>query len=221
MSSLIPLEIVMRIWLHEATGNDSGWTAWCLDHPGFATWAPTECEVLSRVPAKISEYHAWLDRHGLHIEKSEKGIQVVERVCGNEVMFLPDDHACEDGEIERTIELIAASRDDLIGTVSSLPKEALDWDPPYRSFAQWASWESVRSILAHIANTETQYYLPHVGYSPTLAPAAPDGDWETEGGRGSVGELLTAESSGAGNRPEQSGRALLTTGPLCAGTTTS
>ncbi len=82
-------------------------------------------------------------------------------------------------ELDRTAELLSASRADLIATVSSLPEDALCWDPPYRSFAQWAGWRSIRAILAHVANTETHYYLPNIGYQPELAIAVPDDDWET------------------------------------------
>ena len=157
----------MRIWLHEVIGNESGWNAWCLDLLGFATWSPTEVEVMSRLPTKATEYRAWLERHHLPAEETGLQMQVVERIQGNEVLFSPDTHPCQDSELNRTAELLAASRDDLIATVSCLPEGALDWDPPYRSFAEWASWRSVRAILAHIANTETHYYLPNVCVLPT------------------------------------------------------
>lgn len=167
-----------RIWLHEAVGNESGFTAWCLDLPGFATWAPTEREVIARVPAKLDEHRAWLARHGLPVPAAGHAVEVVERMRGDEVLFARDAEPCSIGELDRTVRLLAASREDLLATVRALPAAALDWDPPYRDFAGWASWRTVRAILAHVANTETGYYLPAIGYERRLAPAPPGGDWE-------------------------------------------
>lgn len=168
----------MNIWLHRAVGNEPGWNAWCLDLLGFATWAPTESSVLARVPKKLDEYRAWLAAHGIRAQQGGGGVHVVERVCGDEVIFSRDAEPCEIDELDHTIRLLSASREDLLITVSSLQSDAHDWDPPYKSFGAWASWRTVRAILAHIANTETHYYLPSVGCEPRLAPAAPDGDWE-------------------------------------------
>ena len=169
----------MRIWLHDASGNDPGWNAWCLDLIGLSTWAPTKAEVMSRLPIKVTEYCDWCKRHRIPTDGAANGIQVVEEVVGNEVLFSPDTCQCENTELDRTVELLSASRSDLISTVSSLPEGALDWDPPYCSFVPWASWRSIKQILAHIANTETHYYLPNIGCKPELAPAAPGDDWES------------------------------------------
>jgi hypothetical protein len=165
------------IWLHEAVGNESGWSAWCLDSLGFATWAPTESEVLARLPTKFDEHRSWLGRHGIDSTALDSSIRIAERLRGDEVMFSHDAEPCEIRELDLAIQLLSASRKDLLATVSSLPSDALDWDPPYRSFADWATWRTVRAILAHVANTETHYYLPSLGHQPCSAPAKADGDW--------------------------------------------
>jgi hypothetical protein len=165
------------IWLHEAVGNESGWSAWCLDLVGLATWAPTESEVLARVPTKLDEYQSWVARHGIQAPDSDCSIRVVERVRGDEVMFSRDVESCETSELDLAIQLLSASREDLLSAVSSLPSAALDWDPPYRSFASWATWRTVRAILAHVANTETHYYLRSIGQQPCSMPAEADGNW--------------------------------------------
>ena len=169
--------MTVPIWLHQATGNEWGWNAWCLDLLGFATWAPGEADVLARVPMKLDEYRDWLARHGITAPEAAGNPRVVEKVRGDEVIFTRDAEPCEIGELDHAIQLLSASREDLLATVSSLPPDALDWDPPYRYFAEWASWRTVRAILAHIANTETHYYLPSIGYEASLAPAEPDADW--------------------------------------------
>jgi len=167
----------MRVWLQEMTGNETGWMAWCLDVHGFATWSSSEAQVLGKVPNKLMEHQVWLAKHGLVSPKVEGDVRVVERVRGNEVLFSWDYAPCEAGEIDRTLGLLSASRDDLVQTVGGLPARALDWDPPYRSFADWATWRNVRAILAHIANCETHYYLPAINHESSLPPASSGGDW--------------------------------------------
>ncbi|MBN1459121.1 MAG: DinB family protein [Armatimonadetes bacterium] len=167
-----------RVWLNEGTGNEPGWTAWCLDLMGLATWAPSEAEVLGRIPQKVNEYRLWLERHDMEARPWDRVVSVVERRSGNEVLFGEDLEPCTAQDVDLAIRLLSASRADLLEAVHSLPAAALDWDPPYRSFAEWASWRTARQILAHVANTETHYYLPNVGYAPQLEPARPDGDWQ-------------------------------------------
>jgi hypothetical protein len=92
-------------------------------------------------------------------------------------LFSPDHAPCAPDEIDLTLRLIAASRDDLVRAVEGLPEAALDWDPPYRAFLEWATWRTVREILAHVANCETHYYLPAIGHEPMVPPVSPQGDW--------------------------------------------
>ncbi len=167
----------MRIWLHEMTGNEFGWNAWGLQLIGFATWAATEQEVLGRVPAKLEEHLRWLRQHGLPTAELSAGVEVVERVGGNEVLFDTDIRAAPPDMIADTIELMRATRSDLLATVESLSDEVLDWEPPYVAFAPWADWRTIRQILAHIAKTETHYYLTSIGYEPRASSARGNGDW--------------------------------------------
>jgi hypothetical protein len=53
----------------------------------------------------------------------------------------------------------------------------LDWDPPYKRFAPWADWRTIRANLAHIANGETHYYTSNIGHQPRFPPADSRGDW--------------------------------------------
>lgn len=167
----------MRIWLHEVKGNEFGWNAESLRFIGFATWSPTEHEVVRRVPAKFQEYLTWLQQHGLPTPEFQAEIEVVQRVVGDEVLFDADFAPAPADMIEETIQLMHAARSDLLATVGSLSNELLDWDPPYRTFAPWADWRTIREILAHVANTETRYYLPAIGYEPTVSPVRPRDDW--------------------------------------------
>jgi len=167
----------MRVWLHRSVGNETGWNAWCLDLLGFATWARSEEEVLGRVPAKVGEHLAWLESHGLSGTSPESGLEVVERVSGDEVLFSADRSAGSAQTVDLAIRLLEASRKDLLRVMDGVPEGAMDWDPPYSSFASWATWRSIRQILAHIANTETHYYLAKIGWRPVCAPAQERAEW--------------------------------------------
>lgn len=167
----------MKVWLHRSVGNDTGWNGWCLDLPGFATWAPSEDAVLARVPGKLAEHSRWLESHGLLQGPFSSGLDVAERVSGDEVLFAVDREAVPAGRVDLTIRLLAATRADLLKTMGELPEAALDWDPPYSFFAPWATWRSIRQILAHIANTETHYYLTKIGWRPRCSVAREAGDW--------------------------------------------
>lgn len=61
--------------------------------------------------------------------------------------------------------------------VEGAPEGVLDWDPPYKRFAPWADWRTIRANLAHIANGETPYYTVNIGHEPADPPADPRRDW--------------------------------------------
>lgn len=176
----------MRVWLHEWKGNEWGWNAWSLDQTGFATWAPTRDEVLLRVPGKFDEYQQWLARHGCSAVEAEAApgdITVVEEVSGNEVLFKHDLVPATSDEIAECLRLLSYSRQDLVATIEGLPDSVLDWDPPYRQFAEWARWRTIRQIVEHIALTEVGYYLPAIGYSgpdPTSLVGGAGADWREQ-----------------------------------------
>lgn len=167
----------MRIWLHEGTANEPGWFAWGLDHLGFGTWAPTREGVLRKVFGKLEEHLEWLAGHGIVRPAPAPGIEVEEEVAGDEVLFARDREPAAPDEIDETLRLLVAAREDLLATIAPLPDRVLDWDPPYQNFLPWADWRTIRATLAHLATTESWYYLRNLGFEPTIERAAADGDW--------------------------------------------
>ena len=173
----------VQIWLHKAfdEDGDAGYHAWSFPHWGFATWAETESQVLEKVPSKLVEYWQFRQRHGLQQQDipsvEHVRVEVVERVRGNEILFSPDYQAVTPELIEETVALLNATRADLWEVIRNAPEQVFDWDPPYRRFPSWAHWRTIRQILAHIANTETHYYLPNIGIEVDIPPAAEEGDW--------------------------------------------
>jgi hypothetical protein len=74
--------------------------------------------------------------------------------------------------------LLRASQAELLRELAGASDELLDWDPPYRRFAPWANWRSIRANLVHIANGETQYYLRTIGHTPGRPAAPAEESWE-------------------------------------------
>lgn len=173
----------MRVWLQEVqwSGNDWGWEAWSLDHIGFATWAPTRGEVILRIPGKFEEYQQWLTRHGsVTIETAPNSVIIVEEISGDEVAFEHDLVPAEREEIFGCLKLLSFSRRDLLAAVTGLSESLLDWDPPYRHFAEWAGWRTIRQIVKHVAMCEVDYYLPAVGYSGSGKASLFNVDWREQ-----------------------------------------
>lgn len=165
-----------EIWILDGHDGEPGVEAWALAHLGFATWAPSRTELLAQLPAKFEAYCAWRRRLGVSVPTPGE-IEVVDDVHGNEFLFEPDRSSAEVEEIDLAIELLAASRKDLLEAIGAAPAQALDREPSYRRFAPWADWRTIRANLAHIANSEVHYYAANIDHQPELPPAAPDGDW--------------------------------------------
>jgi hypothetical protein len=166
----------LRVW-HEGHDGEPGCEAWALDVLGFATWAGTREEVLAKLPGKLAEHARWRERHGLPAPHPADGIEVVARVTGGEILFEPDREPATPQEIDLAIELLAASRRDLLATLDGATDALLDWNPLYRRFASWADWRTIRAILAHVANGETHYYTRSIGFECASAPVQPRDDW--------------------------------------------
>lgn len=78
-------------------------------------------------------------------------------------------------------QLLEYTRCDLLHTLEPISDDVMDWDPPYRHFASYAWWRTIRQILQHIAVTEVGYYLPSVGWRVGFDPESLKGvDWRQQ-----------------------------------------
>jgi hypothetical protein len=59
-----------------------------------------------------------------------------------------------------------------------MPDAFLDWEPPYRQFADWADWRTVAAILRHMANAESHYYLAMIGHEPQRPTVTSEDHWK-------------------------------------------
>ena len=105
-------------------------------------------------------------------------VEVVTHEKGDEILFEPDREPAASEEIDLAIRLLAASRRVLLATLEGASDALLDWDPPYRRFASWADWRTIRATLAHVANGETHYYTRCIGFECSSKPATPHDDWQ-------------------------------------------
>jgi hypothetical protein len=170
--------MTLRVWLHEGHDGEPGVEAWAPDLLGFATWAIDEPTLLRELPDKLQWHHDWLRRHGHAAPASQRNVTVAGKVTGNEILLPPDQDPATPQEIDLAIALLGASRTDLLQELAGASDELLDWDPPYRRFAPWADWRSIRANLAHIANGETQYYLRTIGHTPGRPAAPTEEPWQ-------------------------------------------
>ena len=171
-----------RVYLHRAfdEAGEAGFHAWIPSYLGFATWGETENEVLEKVPDKLLEYIRFRERFGLpyRVGSEVSEVEVAQQVSGNEILFDWDYQPVSPSLIDETIDLLHATRTDLLKLVGELSDNALDWNPPYRRFPSWANWRTIREILVHIANVETHYYLRNIGIRPTVSPADREVSWQ-------------------------------------------
>ncbi len=170
----------MRIWLHEGHDGEPGIEAWAPDWLGFATWAEDPAALLAKLPAKLREYRLWRERHGIAPGHANLEPEIVATEVGGEILFAPDREPATREEIALAVRLLEASRADLLAVLDAAPAGLLDWDPPYRRFADWATWRSIRATLAHIADAETHYYLLNLGCEPEGPQIDTSRDWRAE-----------------------------------------
>ncbi|MEE8303165.1 MAG: DinB family protein [Candidatus Tectomicrobia bacterium] len=166
------------ITLHLNHDGDTGVEAWCSTYLGFVTWAEDRSQVLGRLADRIEWYRSWRLDHMLPLVYEPTGpFEVTEEIKESEGLFAYDKTPVTVNQIDLTIKLLTASRNDLIATLDSTPAAVLDWDPPYQRFATWADWRTIRANLAHIANAETQYYCRVLGHQPQASPVDAQDNW--------------------------------------------
>jgi hypothetical protein len=176
----MPLACVrMQVWLVSGTEAEPGVQAWSLDHLGFATWGPTRSEVFDQVSGKLDIHLKWMAEHQLPSQEVEDGrVEVVEAISGHEPLFDHDREPATSEEIDLAMAMLWASHHDLVEFLNNAPDAFLDWEPPYRRFADWADWRTVAATLAHMANAESHYYLAMIGHEAQRATVTTEDYWQ-------------------------------------------
>ncbi len=157
--------------------NNDGFrtVAWVLEHPGCFAYGRNANEAIHHLPNAIFEYAAWAGARGANWiapEEIEIGIEetfecyridqtTFERVeTGGyivESFFLHDWKPLTRSEIERALQILSWSRDDLLGMVSQL-------DPEKLAATYLGERWSIEGILRHIGGAEW-WYMERLGYA--------------------------------------------------------
>lgn len=147
-----------------------------LDLPGCISRGQSREEALDALPAALSGYQGWLERHGERQAATETEsitVRVVESIEGaipfrhgdRAALFQPDQISVQPEDVERYFRLSGYARADLLRAARGLPPAILRWK-------LHAGTMSIQEILRHVGNTE-QWYVSRVVSVDSLPP-----EWE-------------------------------------------
>jgi predicted RNase H-like HicB family nuclease len=153
-------------------GNEGRAMAWALDYPGCFAYGVYPPEALQNLPAALEAYNEWLSDHDLESLSIPPGeeVQVAETwevyqidddfelaESGYEVnaWFQHDWKPPSEADVERSRQLLAATREDLLATVQGLDQELMEHKRPEE---RW----SINGILNHVGAAEW-WYLDRLG----------------------------------------------------------
>jgi hypothetical protein len=166
----------MLIRVGVENGNDNRSLAWALDHPGCFVYGKDESEAILNLPLVFLHYAEWIAGHtnqpwlttemleiklvevwqcyfiDSDLQTSDDGIEV-------NAWFREDWRPLSETDVERGIQLLNWSREDLLLLIRSLTPAQLSL---YRlGFERW----TIDKILQHIANAEW-WYLDRLELAP-------------------------------------------------------
>lgn len=146
---------------------------------GTAAWV-FDLDLWGRCGQGMDEHHALRDLS--QDLGGDVGLQVVERIWGDEQAFDRDRVPCTTDERAVTFAILGDVRQQTMTFLQSCTAAELDFTDPSRSLPSFADWHSLRQMGWHIADTESRYYLPSLG-SPAKPRAADLIDELAESGR--------------------------------------
>lgn len=152
--------------------NEGRALAWALDFPGCFAYGAEGPEAVIALARELAVYEDWVNRHagpgGLQLEDYDLRIvdtfqvytindqyDLQEGGYAVNAWFLQDWKALTGREIERGLDLLHWSRDDLLRLTGDIGEEPMDRQRPGE---RW----SIRGILKHVANAEW-WYLDRLG----------------------------------------------------------
>ena len=157
--------------------------AWVLGHPGCFAYGTDGHDALHQLPAAIQDYIDWIDLHNRQpwlsppefqleateiwevytinedYELSDEGYEV-------NAWFLDDWKPLTEVDVERGLNLLALSRQDLLAAVQGLSPQALEVKRPNE---RW----SISGILGHVGGAEW-WYMNRLGLGFPREQVLPD-----------------------------------------------
>ena len=171
--------------IHIEGHHDSYWMAHVLEKPGCIWINSDKDRLVSEGPEAIRLYKLWLERNGEpksnknYYEKLE--IAAVHEIPGfgvsgvNVALFNPDYSPISSEEILRVIRILGYARRELLEIVTSLPVQALDWQPPEGE-------RTLRQNLEHVRDSQGYYLSRLLGkenVESKMSRAQPKGTMES------------------------------------------
>ncbi|MDQ2847556.1 MAG: hypothetical protein M3Y77_14680 [Actinomycetota bacterium] len=146
MAQIVPLYVESCVNLASA-GGAAGWT-FDLRWWGRVGQGADEREAVRDLSAQLGDIRT----------------QLVERIQGDEQAFVRDLAPVRWQQRCATLEILQAARADTVRLVGAATDDQLDRVDPTRRLPGWASWVTARDLAWHIADTESRYYLPCLGF---------------------------------------------------------
>ena len=159
----------MSLKIGVENGMEDRSIVWVLDHLGCFSYGSQPESALSALPAAIQEFNQWLRKHGKeswiippdqehHLDGTWETFHIDENYLvaeGGYEVFQDDWRPLSKAEIERKIELLGLTRQDLLSLVSNLDEDTLN------KILSADSW-SIDRILNHVGNADW-WYLDRLG----------------------------------------------------------
>ncbi len=168
----------MQIRVGMEQNNEGRDLAWALDYPGCFAYGKDSSEAVINLARELIVYDAWIEQHmgSSWVQLGDYDLRIVDTW---QVFTMNDHYELQDGayavnawfredwkpltsqDIERGLQLLSWSREDLLDAIDALTDEILDAAYPGE---RW----SIRGILKHVANAEWWYLerlnLTHEGH---------------------------------------------------------
>jgi hypothetical protein len=172
----------MRVAIGLELNNEGRALAWALDYPGCFAYGQDGPEATIALARALVDYESWIERHAgtgwlalgdfdlrivdtWQVYTIDEAYEAAEGGYAVNAWFRPDWKPVPQVEVERGLELLRWSREDLLQTALPLSDELLDRQRPGQ---RW----SIRGILRHVANAEW-WYLDRLGLAEGGREALP------------------------------------------------
>lgn len=144
------MRYVVYLECDDETLKEGGYLAHIPAIPGCVGRGLSKKEAVARCEETLRSYLSLLIHAGASgVPRETDKLDVEVRECTGST-FQSDFNALMPNETEQLVQWMEVSRDELLETVSELPKEALDWKPNPQVW-------SIREILQHVANSDWWY----------------------------------------------------------------
>jgi predicted RNase H-like HicB family nuclease/uncharacterized damage-inducible protein DinB len=144
------VKYVVYLECDDETLSEGGYLAHIPALPGCVGRGMTKKEAVARCEETLRAYLALLIHAGVSgVPRENEALSLEVHECGGHT-FPSDYNPIMPNEAEQLVQWLEVSRDELLETVSKLPKAALDWKPNPKVM-------SMREILNHVSDSDLWY----------------------------------------------------------------